>query len=631
MDAASFLEVLFGDAVSPSSKLVIWQETGKRAYWFDSIPAAVEFVQKNHQKCNTYFGVCLHDEAKAKAESKAPPEFARGSARSATVIGGIWIDIDVKNDQHAKGGLALELNMVIDAVLNLPIRPTCINTTGGGIHAWYAFKEPWVLESDEERARAQSLVEGFQRWTEKVVGFTVDMTFDLARVLRLPGTVNHKYTPRVTVTSSMPFSPAPRYNPSDFDDFAAKPRSVAKIEAPHPLVIDLDVKTPEKLTVILAHDVEFHGVWHRSHPERKFKSDSEYDMSLAARLVRYDGWTDQEICDVIIAHRRLHGGSVDRKDFRQEKIAFTIAKARRELEDKKRAAENDQIAKDMRIEQLDGILDQLESVRAQVQEAPITQEVVLSGGVVPAATIIPQQQPAQLEAQKLVASGFTLVNEGLGIPREKALLRLVRYEGDDGVYVLHTMAGQVKLGPIENLHFPDKFAMRLADGVQINMSPVRSAEWRAPDGLYQRLLRLVEKVDIGFGGRIEMSLGLLVRKYTDQGILEDRDKGLTQHRAFLHEGEVWGSVEGIMQVQNSLPTGFQVFRSGRELVVALKRCDALHHEFNFRNTSKDGSTPSKVDKRGKRSAWRLTERGRLIFDQDFDLLGLDQKTDEVPF
>ena len=416
---------------------------------------------------DAFLGSAKPDEAKAKAESKAPPEFARGSARSATVIGGIWIDIDVKNDQHAKGGLASELNMVIDAVLNLPIRPTCINTTGGGIHAWYAFKEPWVLESDEERARSQSLVEGFQRWTEKVVGFTVDMTFDLARVLRLPGTVNHKYTPRVTVTSSMPFSPAPRYNPSDFDDYAAKPRSVAKIEAPHPLVIDLDVKTPEKLTVILAHDVEFHGVWHRSHPERKFKSDSEYDMSLAARLVRYDGWTDQEICDVIIAHRRLHGGSVDRKDFRQEKIAFTIAKARRELEEKKLAAENDQIAKDMRIEQLDGILDQLESVRAQVQEAPITQEVVLSGGVVPAATIIPQQQPAQLEAQKLVASGFTLVNEGLGIPREKALLRLIRYEGDDGVYVLHTMAGQVKLGPIENLHFPDKFAMRLADGVQI--------------------------------------------------------------------------------------------------------------------------------------------------------------------
>ena len=626
MDASAFLELLFGDAVSAEHKIVIWQETGKRAHWFDSITAAVEFAHKNHHKSNTYFGVCLHDEAQAKSESKAAPEFARGSARSARVIGGVWIDIDIKNDQHAKGGLAAELNMVIDAMLNLPIRPTCINTTGGGIHAWYAFKEPWLLETDEERAKAQALVEGFQRWVQKVVGFTVDMTFDLARVLRLPGNLNHKYKPPVTVTCSMPLTPAPRYNPSDFDDYAAKPRSIARIEAPHPLVIDLDVKPSDKLTVLLAHDIEFHGIWHRTGP-KKFASDSEYDMSLAARLVRYDGWTDQEICDVIIAHRRMHGDSVDRKDFRQEKIAFTIAKARRGLEDQRKQAENDEVAKAMRIEQLDQILEQLDVVRAQVQEQPITQELVVEGGVVPAAPIVTQTQPAQLEVAQLVASGFTLVNEGLGIPREKALMRIVRYEGDEGVFVLHTMAGQVKLGSIENLHYPDKFAMRLADGLQINIQPIRSAEWRAPDGLYQRLLRLIEKVDIGFGGRIEMSLSLLVRKYLDQGWDNERDKGLSQHRPFLHDGEVWGSVEGIMSTQNGLPAGFQVFKSGKELIVALKRCDALHHEFNFRQT---GAGPGK-DKRGKRSAWQLTKRGRFIFDPEVDLLGIEPDADGVPF
>jgi hypothetical protein len=629
MDALTFLDLLFGDSVSESNKLVIWQETGKRAFWFSSIPDAVDFVQKNHTKCNTYFGVALHDEAKAKAESKAGPDYARGSARSATAIGGVWIDIDVKNDQHAKGGLASNLNMVIDALVNLPIRPSCINTTGGGLHAWYAFKEPWTLENDEERAKAQAVVEGFQRWVQKVVGFTVDMTFDLARVLRLPGTLNHKYTPSITVAGSLPFTPPPKYNPSDFEEYSAKPRSIAKVETLHPLVIDLEVKIPEKLTVILAHDVDFHSVWHRI---KKFQSDSEYDMSIASRLVRFDSWTDQEICDAIIAHRRMHGGSVDRKDFRQEKIAFTIAKARKGYEDQRKKEENDEISRAMRIEQLDHILDQIDVARSQIVAQPITTEVIAAGAELAAATVVTPAQPAQIAAQELVPTAFALVNEQLGLPREKSLMRIVRYSGDEGVYVLHTMVGQVKLGSIENLHYPDKFAMRLADGVQINIQPIRSAEWRAPDGLYSRLLRLIETVDIGFGGRIEVTLGLLLQKYCERGI-QDRDNGLMMHKPFLHDGEVWGSVEGLMNIQNSLPAGFQIFRSSKDLLIALRRCDTEHHDFNFSvAASKDTAGQVKQEKRGKRSAWRLTRDGVSIFDSQHDLMGLPKKEDDgAPF
>lgn len=630
MDSASFLRAIFGGSVSEQHKLVIWQESGKRAHWFTSIDVAAEFAAKHHHRCNTYFTCALHDEAKAREDAKSAPEFARGSVRSASVIGGIWIDMDVKNEQHGKAGLPTEMKKIVDVVMHLPLKPSIINTTGGGIHGWWLFKEPWILETDEERSRAQAIVEGFQQFVRKVADYTVDNTYDLSRILRLPGTLNHKYTPPRLAVASTPFEPIPRYNPSDFDDFAAKPRSITKVEVLHPLAIDLDVKPSAKLDVLLAHDLNFHAVWHRT---KKFKSDSEYDMSLASRLVGYDEWTDQEICDVLIAHRRMHGGSMDRKDFNAEKLTHTIAKARKQHNDKRLQERNDEIANSMRMDQLDATLDELEAVRATVREQPILQIAVDEKGEPINAPVVPAAQPAQVEADQLVAAAFAIVNETLDIPKHKAFLRLVRFGGDNGDHVLYTMAGQVKVGVIENLRDHSKFAARIADGLQLNIGTMRSSVWLAPDGLFSRLLRLVERVDIGYGGAVEVSLTVLVQRMMAQDGLDlPRDAAMSQNKLFVHNGEVWLMTEGLMAVQNSLPAGFQHFKFAKEIGVALRRCDCESHEFNFRLSSKDGQIKEEGKGRNKRTAWKVTRGGRLIWDQAVVLLDIRQEgSDGVPF
>jgi hypothetical protein len=78
-----------------------------------------------------------------------------------------------------------------------------------------------------------------------------------------------------------------------------------------------------KLDVAIENSPEFARTWRRG--RREFPSQSEYDLSLASQAAAI-GWTDQEICDLLTAHRREGGGDPDSKGVAY--YARTIAKVR---------------------------------------------------------------------------------------------------------------------------------------------------------------------------------------------------------------------------------------------------------------------------------------------------------------
>jgi hypothetical protein len=607
MDALTFLDLLFGDSVSDQAQIVIWEPNGKRPTWCSSTKQAVERARKRHEEADIYFSVCLHDqkvsraeadEAKAADPKKSGADFARGCARSAVVMGGIWIDIDVRNDHHSKVGLAQTLDQCVSGVMGLTMKPSIIVTTGGGIHAYWLFKEPWTLESNAERERAQALCEGFQKWVANTCGFAVDATYDLARVLRLPATINHKY--RRVATGSMPHTPEPRYNPSDFDDFSAKPRSISKVVVTTPLNIDLEAQVPDKIGILLANDTAFSDVWHG---RKKFPSPSERDMSIAARLVRYEGWEDQEICDALIANRRVHGASLDRADFRVEKLQYTIAKARKNYLDQKKAEESDEIAKEMAAQERAELLKEFLRLKQVLPEQPVSVVHAVESGVagVQAApevvAITPEAQAAQQVRNPLVAQ----LNEALGLPVTKAVQRLIRFEGDEGSYILVVGGAQVKLGGIENLHNPDKFAMRLADGADTTPAIVTRNEWR--EQWLPILLGIVEHMRLGSGGSLAETMEQLVLRYTDQGI-QKTTKGLLSDLPVEHNGEIYGTAEGLYKVASASLTTSTTFRSHRVLAENLRRLGSICVKMSIRKD--DGKVTS-------RSAWKLTTGGLVTF------------------
>src|SRR5262249_6203285 len=77
----------------------------------------------------------------------------------------------------------------------MPLPPSLTVFTGGGLHAYWLFKETWRLEAGGERREAQLRLRHFQgrrRARARERGWKLESTADLARVLRLPGTWNRK-------------------------------------------------------------------------------------------------------------------------------------------------------------------------------------------------------------------------------------------------------------------------------------------------------------------------------------------------------------------------------------------------------------------------------------------------------
>ena len=628
MDSLTFLDLLYPDCISEQSQLVIWEPNGKRPTWCTSSKQAADHARSVHERSDVYFSVCLHDlaisradadEAKAADPKKAGADFARGCARSAVAMAGVWVDIDVKNDHHSKVGLAQTLDQVVSGVMGLTMKPSLIVTTGGGIHAYWLFKEPWTLESNDERARAQALVEGYQKWIASTCGFTVDATYDLSRLLRLPGTVNHKY--RRVATGSMPHTPEPRYNPSDFDDFSAKPRSITKVVVTTPLNIDLEAQVPDKIGILLANDLAFSDVWHG---RKKFPSPSERDMSIAARLVRYDGWTDQEICDALIANRRLHGGTIERADFRVDKLNYTIAKARKAYSEWLKEQEQDEIAKEMQATERADMLKEYLRLKQVVTEQPPSVVVHIDSTVegVEAAPEVAPITPEAAAAEQVRNPLVSQLNEALGLPVTKAVQRLIRYEGDEGSYILVMGGAQVKLGGIDNLHNPDKFAMRLADGADTTPAIVSRQDWRQQ--WLPILLGIIEHHRLVGGGLAE-TLEALVVRYIEQGP-HKTSAGLLADWPSEYAGEVYGTTEGLHKLAcKDLGTSVTL-RSPRTIAEGLARLGAVSVKVNIRKA--DGKYTS-------RTAWKLTTGGAVVFagtaNEQGRLNDVPKGEEEVPF
>lgn len=139
---------------------------------------------KNH---DIYFEICPH----------ASPVQAgkRGSVAGVAVVPMLWLDLDIAGDNHKSSEYPNDLEEALAFIYSLPWPPTFINCSGGGLHAYYQLKEPFVVTNNEDLQKAIDLSKNFQsciirRGREK--SWEIDSTPDLARILRVPGSFNHK-------------------------------------------------------------------------------------------------------------------------------------------------------------------------------------------------------------------------------------------------------------------------------------------------------------------------------------------------------------------------------------------------------------------------------------------------------
>lgn len=274
------------------------------------------------------------------------------SAHSAG-IPGLWADIDVNGGPDGKTGAAESVEQALE-LAHAIVPPTIVVGSGYGVQAWWLLEDgPWVFGSTDERDQAATVTAAWTRLLRaraQADGFTIDSTHDLARLMRVPGTENAKgrqagYQPQPVVILE---EDGPRHTWETLARLASQaPAAAAPTPAAGgsgPLVLSADGNPPmDKLMVLQANDLQFDQTWKRQRREQW--SSSEYDLSLATTAVKAE-WTDQEIANLLIAHRRLHGGDVD-KALRQDYVQRTLRKARTEQREAERTETLDQAVADL--------------------------------------------------------------------------------------------------------------------------------------------------------------------------------------------------------------------------------------------------------------------------------------------
>ena len=253
----------------------------------------------------------------------------RGKAECISGITGFWLDVDY-GPGHKKANLPHTKEDAMDLIQSMGLPPSLIVHSGHGFQPWWLFKEPWIFENEEERKRAMTVCSAWSRTLiaqAKARGWTADNVGDLARVMRIPGTWNHKNGQMVPVEFDSICEA--RYDPSEFDDLLLADIIIDAPEAPLStngsqsggFVLRADATPPfEKFNAFKENDDKFRGSWNRT---RKMDSASEYDLSLAT-LAMMAGWDPQEIVNLLIASRRKHG---DDLKLREDYYARTLSKA----------------------------------------------------------------------------------------------------------------------------------------------------------------------------------------------------------------------------------------------------------------------------------------------------------------
>jgi hypothetical protein len=169
------------------------------------------------------------------------------------------------------------------------------------------------------------LVQPFQGYLRlRLDGYALDATHDLARVLRVPGSVNSKYGCRVVLEDAG----GPRVDPSELEDLCVgvpdTERPIDSARSSLGIALDPAAEPPfGKFAALCRASSLFGRLWRRAIAP-KDDSQSGFDFRLAT-LAAAAGWTDDEIVALLIAHRRAGGGP---PKLRPDYYARTLARAR---------------------------------------------------------------------------------------------------------------------------------------------------------------------------------------------------------------------------------------------------------------------------------------------------------------
>lgn len=245
-----------------------------------------------------------------------PPHGRRSVEGDVFAITSLWQDFDVFTKGVSKKDNYPPTFEDAESLVNVgPHRPSWRVLSGYGVHGYWRLTEPWTFETAKGRAAAKSASHRVHLTFQDraaLKGWVLDATFDLVRIMRIPGTRNFKVReePRDVVLDE-PVQERRFEFDGDLEQYLVDEKFSRSVERPKHRwevtvgYLDVDPRRglPHRVDVLLENDEEFRESWH-SRSKINDTSPSGYDMSCVNYMVQA-GLGDQEIADAI-AFRRQH-------------------------------------------------------------------------------------------------------------------------------------------------------------------------------------------------------------------------------------------------------------------------------------------------------------------------------------
>ncbi|MFN3652562.1 MAG: hypothetical protein ACK47B_23545 [Armatimonadota bacterium] len=420
-------------------------------------------VERARAESDVYFGLALSPEGYGNRQ--------RCTADAVIAVPGVWADVDLGDEGHKQHKKPNPANWeAVRAALDdaeVPA-PTIVVASGGGRHVYWLFPEVWQFGTDEERQQGAALAERFQGALRAIFakhGWNLDATADLSRVLRVPGTFNRKDASNPKPVQLLT-ADGPRYLREDLEAFCERfdasstqyvrrtrqESAIAEVMVAEDLELDPHaVVDPDMVLALCDANPKFRESWERKRSRNEFpdQSGSSYDMSLAV-LAAQAGLSDQDIIDLLIAHRRKHR---DDLKLRLDYYRRTLKRARQTC------ARGGQTAS----------LDTLTDLHAQL---------TASG--------------AKLEHEDRAAI-LRELEELFGFSAR--ILRIVRYPGTNPTFVLETDQGRVHLGGVRGLTRQDQLREHVQAHLRQTLPRFKIKDWE--ERIVPALLAVLEDEDLG--------------------------------------------------------------------------------------------------------------------------------------
>ena len=488
-----FLRTLWPQPFQPDERLLVWTLPNKLSAWCTDIEGAVKVAVRAAVNQDVYIGCGLGPAGLGTRQ--------RALNAQVTAIPGLWADIDYSDAVHKKTNLPTreEAERLIDEI-SAVAEPTVVLHSGHGYQLWWCFDKPWRFDNEEARRDAAYLEKA---WVERIKhlaaqhAWDVDSTVDLARVLRVPGTVNHKGGDAVPVTLEK--FDGPRHTRPSLQKLTPEQRIDRHWSGPPELrevsgdlVMAANAQPPfDKFEALLSNEPRFRTTWERTRKDMTDRSPSAWDMSLANYAVAAD-WSDQEIVDLLIAGRRKHGDDLKLRD---DYYRRTITKA----------------GSERTIHQAAGLNVKTAAGKPVTEGDLPTREAAI----------------AALSEQFFNGNGVTIES-------------LQKYSGDPPIFVLQlSIKGQtqsITLGQVDAILRQQQFRSAVAASVGVLVPEVTKKQWEARA---QALLNVVVEYDLGDVASPTRQVQNSIEEYLDAHPAAQDDAvqtALQARRPYIFEG-----------------------------------------------------------------------------------------------